>query len=291
MKYLVLILLTSIITQAKTFKIVTSTQALAVLTKSITAEIAEVNSLTQGTEDPHHLNLKLSHIIKLNGADLLLSIGAGLEDNWLPAAIKKTQSPKLLNKEYHLVLSEYISLINNNPQNKNHNHSSGNPHFIIAPSQQIIVAEAIKNKLVQLLPESKKLFETNFKKWKKNQLIKIENWKHRIAKTKIRKVISYHNSFDYILNDFKLELVTTVEDLPGIEISSKKLKSLLDQADQKSFQCILQSEYSNAQFAEKLSKESHIPFYTLAIELSKNDINDLAEGFVKAIEACDKLQK
>ena len=63
---------------------------------SIASEIGgdrvATDSLIAGTEDPHFVDAKPSHVLRVHRADLLICIGMGLESGWLPVLLTQARN-------------------------------------------------------------------------------------------------------------------------------------------------------------------------------------------------------
>src|SRR3989338_6204465 len=75
--------------------VVTTTTDLAAMTAAIGGDLVTVTSLCRGDQDPHYLEPKPSYALKLNQADLLISVGLQLEIGWLPVLLIQSRNPKI----------------------------------------------------------------------------------------------------------------------------------------------------------------------------------------------------
>ncbi|MFA6034247.1 MAG: zinc ABC transporter substrate-binding protein, partial [Myxococcota bacterium] len=53
-----------------------------------------VSSLINGAQDPNFVDARPSMILEVNRADLLICIGMGLEDGWLPVLVSQSRNGK-----------------------------------------------------------------------------------------------------------------------------------------------------------------------------------------------------
>ena len=81
--------------QAK-LNVVATTPDLASIAKEIGGDHIDLTILAKPTEDPHFVDAKPSFIIRFNRADLLIVIGLGLEDGWLPSLLRQARNGKIL---------------------------------------------------------------------------------------------------------------------------------------------------------------------------------------------------
>jgi zinc/manganese transport system substrate-binding protein len=75
--------------------VVTSLTDLAAITREVGGDEVQVESIAKGTQDPHYLEAKPSFMTKMSKADLLITIGLGLEVGWIPSLVRGARNPKI----------------------------------------------------------------------------------------------------------------------------------------------------------------------------------------------------
>lgn len=260
MKSLLLIYL--IIISPLTFskvRVFTTTTNLANVAEYIGGDKVEVQSLCKGHQDPHFLEAKPSYTFRLSRADLLISVGAGLEEGWLPLIVRGSRNPKLLpNREGRLVAANYVEMLDipkpdEVTRAKGDVHPEGNPHFMLGPSRAIVVANAIKDKLTKIDPENKdyyiekaKLFQKIIEKLKSDLSSKIK---------KNLKVITYHKTLTYFYDEFGVKNVDVLEPKPGIPPSASHVLGLIKRIKDESIKYIVVENYFDTSVAKRIKKE------------------------------------
>ena len=141
-------------------RIVTTTQDLAAFAEAVGGERVEVQSLTQGTRDPHFAAAKPSMIRRVFRADLLLVIGADMEIGWLPPLLQSARNARVRpGNPGYLDLSNSIALLgkSSGPVTRAMGdvHAKGNPHYWLDPANGIRMARAIAARLGELDPAPK----------------------------------------------------------------------------------------------------------------------------------------
>ena len=195
----------------------------------------KVTSLARGTEDPHFVDARPSFIRVLNQADVLIEGGAELEIGWLPPLVNSARNPKILaDAPGHVVLSRKIQLLDvpTSPVDRSQGdvHPAGNPHFNLDPARGKDMAGAIANAFIKLDSANAASYEANLKKFNDRLDTKLAEWTKALAPYRGAKVITYHKSFDYLLERFGLELAGTIEPKPGIEPSPTHINALIPRA-------------------------------------------------------------
>ena len=195
----------------------------------------KVTSLARGTEDPHFVDARPSFIRVLNQADVLIEGGAELEIGWLPPLVNSARNPKILaDAPGHVVLSRKIQLLDvpTSPVDRSQGdvHPAGNPHFNLDPARGKDMAGAIATAFIKLDSANAFTYEANLKKFNDRLDTKLAEWTKALAPYRGAKVITYHKSFDYLLERFGLELAGTIEPKPGIEPSPTHINALIPRA-------------------------------------------------------------
>ena len=65
--------------EAKTLKVVTTTEDLAAIARDIGGSHVDVFAIAKGYQDPHFVDAKPSYLLKMRRADLLITVGLELE--------------------------------------------------------------------------------------------------------------------------------------------------------------------------------------------------------------------
>ena len=109
-------------------------------------------------------------------------------------------------------------------------HPGGNPHFSLDPANGKVMAATIAEALARLDPAGATVFQSNQRRFEERLEAKLGAWTRALAPHKGTKVITYHKSFDYLLDRFGFELVGTIEPRPGLEPSPTHINALIPRA-------------------------------------------------------------
>ncbi|MCZ0931596.1 MAG: metal ABC transporter substrate-binding protein [Oligoflexia bacterium] len=282
-------------TPKKKLYILTSTNTLRSLSQEIAGALLKIESLTKGKQDPHYLSAKPSYMLKANKADLLIINGLDLEVGWLPNIIAGSKNPKIQKgKQGYLDTSDFITALSV-PTTKVDRffgdiHPFGNPHFLLDPIRAIQAVKAISNKLAELDPNNKTQYIKNQEMFEKKLLKKTTEWEQRIKKSGVKKIVSYHSSFEYFLDRFDLKLTGLIEEKPGIPPSSKHILHIVKKIKQEQSFCVLTASWYQTKWAKKLKQMANILVQPTAIEVGAVETATnyilLIEGIVQSIESC-----
>src|SRR5215831_17066811 len=80
---------------ASKINVMAATEDLAAIAREVGGDQVTVESIARGYQDPHFVEPKPSFILKLQKADLLLTVGLQLEIGWLPPLITQSRNGKI----------------------------------------------------------------------------------------------------------------------------------------------------------------------------------------------------
>ena len=253
-----LLLAVSFPAQAK-LRVVGTLPDFAAIAEELGGERVETSSLIKGTQDPHFVDAKPSMILEVNRADLLICIGMGLEDGWLPVLITQSRNggiqpggPGYLDASTFVTAKEVVAKPDRAMGDV---HGQGNPHYYTSPTELFKVAEGIHARLVQLDPEGKADYDTRWQRFSETYQRKTAEWLAALAPLKGTKIVEYHKSWIYLLDWIAFSAAGALEPVPGVPPSpshvSKMLGMVKDQNLRFVFQEIYQPTNLSRIFAEK----------------------------------------
>ena len=244
MRVLAVFLLLFSISLAK-LKVVATYPWIGELVKEVGKDWVSLYVIAKGTEDPHFVVPKPSHIAKMRDVDLLIVQGASLEAGFLPPLLQQSNNSKIQpGRQGYLDLSQFVELIEkpvNISRAMGDVHPEGNPHYQLDPHNIPPLVKAIAERLCQLDSPNCAYYRGNLEEFLKRWNARLTEWDREFAKLKGIKVIQYHKLYDYLLQRYGMVLVGTLEPLPGIPPTGKHIESLISQAQ--GVKLILQDVY------------------------------------------------
>jgi ABC-type metal ion transport system, periplasmic component/surface adhesin len=233
-------------------KVVATYPWIGALVKEIGKDRVSLYVIARGTDDPHFVVPKPSHIAKMRDADLLIVQGASLEAGFLPPLLQQSNNPKIQpGRQGYLDLSQFVELVEkpvNISRAMGDVHPEGNPHYQLDPHSIPPLAKAIAERLCQLDSPNCAHYRGNLEDFLKRWNAKLTEWDKEFAKLKGVKVVEYHKLYDYLLRRYGMVLVGTLEPLPGIPPTGKHIEGLISQAQGVKF--ILQDVYHEKRTAQ-----------------------------------------
>jgi len=251
MRMLAVLLLLFSISLAQ-LKVVATYPWIGELVKEVGKDRVSLYVIAKGTEDPHFVVPKPSHIAKMRDADLLIMQGASLEVGFLPPLLQQSNNPKIQpGRQGLLDLSEFVKIIEK-PVSVSRAmgdvHPEGNPHYQLDPHNIPPLARAIAERLCQLDSPNCAYYRGNLEDFLRRWNARLTEWDEGFSKLRGVKVIEYHKNYDYLLQRYGMVLVGTLEPLPGIPPTGKHIEGLVSQAQGVKF--ILQDVYHEKRTAQ-----------------------------------------
>jgi ABC-type Zn uptake system ZnuABC Zn-binding protein ZnuA len=229
---LILILLVAASSAEAKLNVVATVPDFGAIAEEVGGDKVKVTTIARGTEDLHFVDARPSYIRVLNQADVLIEGGAELEVGWLPPLVTGARNQKILSDAPgHVVLSRDMQLLEipNGPVDRSMGdvHPLGNPHFSLDPENGKRIAKRLAEAFSRIEPANAAYFEERRAKFEERLNSKVAEWKKVLEPYRGTKVVTYHKSFNYLLERFGLELVGTIEPKPGIEPSPGYVNGLI----------------------------------------------------------------
>jgi zinc/manganese transport system substrate-binding protein len=252
-------------------KVVTTLPSFADIARSVGGDQVEVISLTKGYQDPHFVDAKPDLMLSLNRADLVIRVGLGLEDGWLPPLVTGSRNAKIQNGSDGNLEASTVIQLQEIPQVvdrvQGDVHPGGNPHFMLDPNSGLSVAQAVADRLAKLDPAQAAGFKQRATEYKASLTKKIEGWKKSLAPLKGRAVVTYHKSWTYFTSFAGLVEAGTVEPKPGIPPSPEHVVRLIGLMKEKKVKLVLIEPYYPKGTAEHVAQETGAKLLVLPTEV------------------------
>ncbi len=229
-------------------RVVTSTQDLAALAREVGGDRVEVDSIARGYQDPHFVEPKPSFILKLNRADLLISVGLQLEIAWLPPLITQSRNSKIQPGSPGFMDASVGVQILQKPVGQVSRamgdiHPLGNPHYWLDPENGRLMAKSIQTKLTQLSPGDAAYFQQRLEDFDARLTAGEKRWDEQMAPYHGLQVVTYHQSWPNFAKRFDFEVAGYIEPRPGIPPSPSHTLDLINQMKQHGIKLIWVEPY------------------------------------------------
>lgn len=291
-----LLLLISAFTSHAALQVVTTTQDLAAIAQAVGGEQVEVQSLTQGTRDPHFATAKPSMIRQVFGADLLLVIGADMEIGWLPPLLQSARNSRVQpGNPGYLDLSSAVVLLDkiSGPVSRSMGdvHAKGNPHYWLDPRNGLRMAQAIATRLSEMDPAHKDDYQRRLNTFEQIMGTKLPLWQAELAPLKGKQVIAYHKSFIYLADAFGFQIIDEIEPMPGITPGASTLSTLVERIKTEHIGLLIMEPYYERRSANYLNEQTAIRMVVLPQSVgAQTDINTYFDLFDAIVAALNKVE-
>lgn len=298
MKKIILLILSTIISVfggTKNPEIVVTLPIIKFAVDKITQDKDLSIALVKENTDPHFFDAKLSYIVTLKNAKLLILASSDFEV-YVDALLSSANNPNIVKGgNGYLELASYVDIIEipeTVSRTKGELHAQGNPHFYLHPENFKKMCLAIFDKLKEMYPNKEEKYKKNmeslfqeldillfgekltlnmktdllYKRWNLDKLsdyLKENNlesdWEgltKKLYEIKNEKILSYHKSFTYYLLFFKLIEFEVIESKPGIPPTTTRLLELITKVDKEKIKTILIEPFYPTKTAEFIKGKS-----------------------------------
>jgi zinc/manganese transport system substrate-binding protein len=213
-------------------RVVTTTTDLGYFAGVIGGDRVHVDTICQGTQDPHFVQARPSYMVTLSRADFVVAVGLELEIGWLPSLIQGARNPAINpGRPGYFEAASAIHPIDvpagGADRSRGDIHPFGNPHFWLDPQNAKLAAHAIAERMAALDAKNADFFRTNERAFEARVDKKMPQWAQQMAPFKNIKIASYHATFNYFHKRFGLNAIGYLEDRPGIPPSPAHLVDLI----------------------------------------------------------------
>jgi ABC-type Zn uptake system ZnuABC Zn-binding protein ZnuA len=256
---LFLMLLAPAIASAQ-LKVVTTTEDLGSLTSAIGGDKVSVTALAKGYQDPHFVDPKPSFILAVSRADLLVVVGRELEIGWLTPLLTSSRNSKIQpGSKGYLDASLTVKILEiptgQITRAMGDVHPSGNPHYWLEPGNGRRMAQAIRDKLSELLPNDKALFAQRYADFDQQLGAAEKRWDATMAPYKGTKIVTYHRSWPNFMERFGLEVMGYVEPKPGIPPSPAHTVDLINEMKRQGAKLIIVEPYFDLKTPQAITNQ------------------------------------
>src|SRR5947207_7717563 len=241
--------------------VMTTTEDLASIAREVGGDLINVDSMAKGYQDPHFVEAKPSFILKLQRADLLVVVGRDLEIGWLPPLIQQSRNGKIQpGAQGYLDASLTAQILEvpsgNITRAEGDVHPFGNPHYWTDPENGKRIAKGISEKLAQLRPSDRAVFEQRLADFTSRLDAAEKRWLAMMAPYKGTKMVTYHRSFPNFAERFGLNIVDYVEPRPGIPPTPQHTLDLINEMKQQNIKLVLVEPYFDLKTPNAIGRET-----------------------------------
>jgi zinc/manganese transport system substrate-binding protein len=242
-------------------RVAASTTDLASIAATVGGDQVEVFSIAKPGADPHRVEALPSYMVKVSRAQLYLKVGLGL-DQWAGAIIDGSRNDKLKVVD----CSEGVSVLEK-PTGKvdasmGDVHPDGNPHYWLDPRNGAVVANTVAAAFAAADPANATQYRARATAFAKDCEAAWQRHKAAIAALPSRAIVTYHRSWVYFASAFGLDVVNTVEPVPGIPPTAKHLAEVETDIRARKAAVLIQEPYFSQDAGKLLARDTGIRVVT-----------------------------
>ena len=266
----------------------------AALAKELGGENLTVYSATTAMQDPHHIQARPGLIAKVRRADLLVCSGAELEVGWLPILLRKSGNAGIQRGQPgYFMAADYVTKMDV-PEKLDRSmgdvHAEGNPHVHTSPENILKIASALKQRLSELDADNADTYSMRYQQFKSQWQALMEQWKQRAAGLRGVAIVTHHNYWIYLNEWLGIQVVATLEPLPGVSPSSSHLAKLKKKLAAEEVKMILHVSYASERPSHWLSEQTGISVIALPASVDFQDGQTLSQWFDEVISLLVSVQ-
>ncbi|MEW6750010.1 MAG: metal ABC transporter substrate-binding protein [Candidatus Latescibacterota bacterium] len=240
--------------------VVATTPDLAAIAQAVGGERVRVASIARPSEDPHFVNAKPSHVVRLRRADVLIEGGAELELGWLGPLLEGARNARLLpgapgrvSGARGVPMLEVPATLD---RSRGDIHAAGNPHYLVDPLNARLAAETLADAFARLDPNGAGLYRERVAAFQARLDARLEEWQRRLAPYRGRRIVAYHNTWPYFARRFGLRIDLFLEPKPGIPPTPAHLAGVLATMQAEDIGAIVVEPYQNRRTAATIARDT-----------------------------------
>lgn len=110
---------------------------------------------------------------------------------------------------------------------KPHSHGEYDPHVWLGIDQAVAMVDLIRDELCRVDPDYSAEYEKNARAYVERLVALKAEWAGRFDKKKVKRIISFHDAFEYFAGCFGLQIASVIELAPGQPPSQRHLDELV----------------------------------------------------------------
>jgi zinc/manganese transport system substrate-binding protein len=245
---------------AQKLRVVTSTTDLKALTEVVTGDLAEVEAMARGNQNPHDLEVRPSLMVKVRRAEAMIVNGLELDD-WADVVVQGANNPNVTPGSLGRIDASRGILVLEVPKTRVDRsmgdvHPLGNPHYTLDPGLAPQVTANILEGLARIAPKHRAAFERNRQQFLARLDEAMARWTRMLEPSKGAPVVANHAFYTYLLARFSLVQVGTIEERPGIPPTANHLVKVINLIKEDRVKVIAVEPWSDLKLIQRVAQES-----------------------------------
>lgn len=232
--------------EPKKLNVVTTIFPLADLVSTIGGNFVKVDTLVPPGSSPHSYEPKPSDVAKLAQADMVLVVGAGLDD-WVVKMAKSSG----IDEEKIVDVSKFVTLQKGTGEES----QSDDPHYWLSPKRLLEAVDDIQ----KTMSERDQKNSTKYSQGKEDLVLLLETIDHdlwtKIGVLKSKDIVTFHDAFGYLASDYGLKIMGVIELAPGTEPTPQHMQSIEDQIKNMGVKAVFAEPQLSSKVTESLKND------------------------------------
>ena len=267
-----------------TLRVLATTYPVYLFTTAVTqgVEGVEVSLLVnQQTSCLHDYTLTVADMKAIEGADVIVMNGAGLED-FMDDALSASDATVI-------DCSAGMDLLPAQGHEGHDHDTEYDPHIWMDPANAQVMLGAIADQLGQITGQD---LQASCAAVQQQVEEAAQQWKEQLTTLSAPKLITFHDGFQYFSRSFGLELLKAIEEEEGSEASAQEIQEIVSLVDQYHLPAIFTEVNGSESTAQAISRECGCGVYQLNMIMSgdgtgiqpyldamQNNIDTIVEAF------------
>lgn len=245
-------------------RILASFLPIYIFTNNITQGVPGVSvelMLPPGMGCPHDYTLTPGDLKKIAASSVLVINGLGIEE--FAGRPVQTANPDIKIIDASRGITPLEAKEGHSHHDYEHHPGQINAHVWTSPALAAVQVRNIAESLSTIDPKHSELYRKNAANFTARIEKLISEVRNAADTLKKRKVVAFHNVFDYLARDLGLTIVAYIEEEPGQPPSAGKLNKLIQTIQKEKVAAIFAEPQYPPRLAQVLSRETGVPFYVL----------------------------
>lgn len=235
-------------------RVAASTTDLASIAASVGGDAIEVFAIARPGADAHRVEALPSYMIKVAKAQVYLQVGLGL-DQWATPIIDGSRNGRLVIVDCSTGVDALEKPAGKVDASMGDVHPNGNPHFWLDPRNGARAAHNIAEAFARVDPAHAADYRARADAFDGECQAAYARGRAAAEKLPSRSLFTYHRSWTYFADAFGLEVVATVEPVPGIPPTARHLAELVQLAKARKVGLLLQEPYFSSDASQFLARQ------------------------------------
>jgi zinc/manganese transport system substrate-binding protein len=236
-------------------RVAASITDLASIANFVGGDKVEVFSVARPSSDVHRVEVLPSYMVKVARADVYLMVGLGL-DQWADQIIDGSRNSKVKVVDCGRDIDPLEKPAGRVDASMGDVHPSGNPHYWLDPRNGAIVAREVAEALGSADPAHASEFGQRAAAFARDAEAQRVRGVKLVEGMPARAILTYHASWPYLAHAYGLDIVGTVEPVPGIPPTGGHLQKLVNLVKGRKVGVLLQEPYFSGEAGAFLGRET-----------------------------------